>query len=724
MKIIKTLNYMKKLFLFILLFVPLLAQAYDAKINGIYYNFNGDEATVTGPINGYSGSVTIPSSVTYNGKIYSVTSIGEDSFSYCGSLTSVTIPHSITTIGAGAFYSCNITSLTIPSSVTNIGSLAFVDCGNLVSIAVEDGNPIYDSRGNCNAIIATSSNTLVLGCKNTVVPNSVIRIGTNAFNGCSGLSSVSIPNSVTSIGFRAFSGCYHLASVTIPSSVTHIEDYAFYYCKDLASVTIPSSVTHIGRSAFDGCMMTEGNFVNYSSCNSDDMWGMLFCEEQADGLLIRKNQAWHCRGSATSVTIPSSVIGIRSGAFGNCLNLTSVTIPNSVTYINAYAFHDCCSLGSITIPYSVTSIGDDVFSRCSSLTSLTNLCKVPQTGNGNLPTTCTVHVIRGYKDVYKNSIAWSAYNIVDDIDTSVKVSSISLSATSLEVKIGDEFELTATVLPDDAENKEVEWTSSNPSVVFPIGETWYASGEGTATITATAKDGSGVSASCTVTVVSEDEDDNEDTDIASIDNTIYLEHVEGYVGTQVTLSVKMKNAVDNIASYQFNICLPEGITVVKDPEDPDFLLAELSTERTTSRKHNTFEVTEKADGSILILCASTSNYSFSGNDGEVCRITVSISDDVDAGDYPIILRNILLADSQMTSQTYKTEYVKSTITVNKYKRGDTNGDGDVNVGDYNTLVNYIKGNTDAGIESNMDVSGDGEVNVGDLNTLVNIIKKN
>ena len=224
---------------------------------------------------GFNGVAKIVSGITYKGNTYEVLRIGDIAFEGCKSLTSVTIPNSVTSIGDGAFYDCTgltsvhisdirawfginfenvtsnplfyahhlyingkeITNLVIPNSVSIIRERALSGCTGLASIKVDAGNPKYDSRNNCNAIIETASNALILGCNNTTIPNSVTSVGNSAFEGCPDLTSVTIPNSVTSIGGSAFSRCTGLTSINIGNSVTSIGGWAFYGCTSLAEVT-------------------------------------------------------------------------------------------------------------------------------------------------------------------------------------------------------------------------------------------------------------------------------------------------------------------------------------------------------------------------------------------------------------------------------------------------------------------------------------------------------
>ena len=164
----------------------------------------------------------------------------------------VVVKDGITDIGDYTFGS-NLRRITISDSVTNIESFAFESCSDLEAIQVSTGNTVYDSRDNCNAIINKATNTLIAGCKNTNIPDSVTSIGCYAFHMCDGLTSLTIPNSVTEIGSQAFSGCSSLTSLIIPDGVTVIDDEVFAGCSSLTSLVLPDGVTDIGVGAFFGC---------------------------------------------------------------------------------------------------------------------------------------------------------------------------------------------------------------------------------------------------------------------------------------------------------------------------------------------------------------------------------------------------------------------------------------------------------------------------------------
>lgn len=313
-----------------------LASAYSFKVDGLCYDIDcGNSVTVTYEVdssNSYNtlvGDLHIPESVDYEGQTYKVTAIGRMAFRGCNGLTSVSIPNTVTTIESYALWGCaGLTSVTIGNSVASIGEFALSDCRLLSSIVVATDNPKYDSRDNCNAIIETSTNILIAGCKNTIIPGTVTRIGVTAFRGCSGLTSVTLPETVTAIDARAFERCSGLLSVTMGNSVTTIGNNAFGGCSSLKSLTLGNSVATIGEGAFTGCT----------------------------GL--------------TSVDFPASIATIGGYAFNGCTGLTSVDFPASITTIGGFAFNGCTGLTSLTIPRSTRKIGDSAFMGCTGLTSL------------------------------------------------------------------------------------------------------------------------------------------------------------------------------------------------------------------------------------------------------------------------------------------------------------------------------------------------------------------
>ena len=568
-------------------------------------------------------------------------------FSYIDAIKTVVVTNGVTSIGDYAFYGCSgLTSVNIPNSVTAIGYDAFFGCSGLTSITVESGNTVYDSRENCNAIIKTSTNELVVGCKNTVIPNSVTSIGNYAFEGCSGLTSITIPNSVTSIGIEAFSGCSGLTSITvesgntmydsrencnaiiktstnelvvgckntvIPNSVTSIGNYAFEGCSGLTSITIPNSVTSIGIEAFSGC----------------------------SGL--------------TSITIPNSVTTIGNYAFYECSGLTSITIPNSVTSISGYAFYGCSGLTSVTIPNSVTSIFGRAFAGCSGLTSVTI---------GNCVTSIGDYAFQGCSGL--TSVTCLAENV-----------------------------------PTTESNVFSNYYIQNATLVVPAGSVaayqaaapWSGFGQIT-----------------------------DQTDISQIDNVIYIEPFEARPGrAEREVSIKMKNTAA-IRGFQFDLVLPEGVTPVTSGAS---IFRKLNNSRFPKddfdERYHTLNISLQSDGSYRFLCGSTQDQTFIGNDGEIIMLKVNVDENQAERDYPIILKNIRLTESDINNY-YDIDVLLSKMTVLNYMIGDINGDNAVNVSDYIGVANHILGNTPNGFNAvTADVNEDNVIDVSDYIGIANII---
>jgi len=356
--------------------------------NTLSYKIIGDHEVAVTQKFVIMGDVEIPAKVQHNGISYNVTAIEERAFySPSGSgPSSIIIPNSVTSIGNEAFAGCeSLSSIIIPSSVTNIGDDVFTHCIDLTSIIVAKDNPVYDNRNDCNAIIHTSTNTLIAGCNSSHIPATVTTIGKDAFLYCYKITSLSIPNSVTSIGEGAFGWCMGLTAVNIPASVVSIGNLAFSNCTELSSITvdknnsqydsrdncnaiihtssntmiagckntrIPNSVTSIGENVFSNCNDLTKIFIPKSV------------------KAIGKNAFLGCE-HLTTVNLPESLINIGEKAFYGCKKLTNIDIPESVTSIGENAFGYCFDLSSIHIPKSVILIGEGAFGGCLDLTSIT-----------------------------------------------------------------------------------------------------------------------------------------------------------------------------------------------------------------------------------------------------------------------------------------------------------------------------------------------------------------
>ena len=365
---------MKRALLFILIFLPMLANADAVEISGIYYNLDSEAKTaeVTSNPNIYMGDITIPESVEYEGITYGVTSIGAYAFAGCTKLASVTIPNTVATISVSAFRQCSsLISIVIPDGVTFIGGHTFHTCTSLTSVTIGSG---------------------------------VTSIGRLAFAYCKSLTSITIPNSVTTIDYSAFQSCTSLTSVTIGSGVTSIGTGVFRGCDAITSVTslienpfaidgkdkdyptfslgtYDNASLYVPKGTVDKYNETEGwkDFANIKEIEEETL--------EIDNLFYTLNYPKKVAAVTSSrtkyageIVIPESVVyndvtykvtAIDQLAFDSCEELTSVTLPNTITTIGFSAFSGCSHLTSINIPEGTTDIGDGAFNGCQSLTSIT-----------------------------------------------------------------------------------------------------------------------------------------------------------------------------------------------------------------------------------------------------------------------------------------------------------------------------------------------------------------
>lgn len=313
-------------------------------------------------------SITIPNSVT---------ELGAQAFSYCNVLTSITLPNSITTIPEQFLRSSkSLESITIPNSVTSIEDSAFFECSKLKTITLsntlEDIGVYTFSETNIESIdlpntLTTLGRFAFTSCtnlKSIVIPNSVTDMGNNTFQYCSSLANITIPNAIVRTGANTFEGTA-IKNITLPNSLTRIDNYAFKGCTELENVIIPptSALSSIGVAVFENCAKLESIELPEA---------------------ITQLETYLFRGSGlTSFTIAQNITTLGVGVFQNCKNLTSFTFPEHLTEVPQTILKGCSNLTNVTIPDHYTAISSSAFEACTSLESITLPSSLSGSGLGS-----------------------------------------------------------------------------------------------------------------------------------------------------------------------------------------------------------------------------------------------------------------------------------------------------------------------------------------------------
>ncbi len=673
-------------------------------------------------------SVTIPNSVT---------SIGKEAFEGCTGLTLVTIPNSVTSIDDEAFAGCtSLTTINIPNTVTSIGGGAFAGC---TSLPVENNlryadtylvEAVGDKTLSTYTIkegtkwIGTSAFYCCGGLTSITIPNSVTSIGTGAFEGCTGLTSVTIPNSVTSIepdvfmnciglksviignavmriGFEAFAGCTGLKSIEIPNSVTSIGECAFRNCENLASVKIPNSVTSIGEIAFDGCirLATVTNLATTPqkiSSNTFSEYVMLHVI-QGYGDVYENADNWNKFMIVDDIPpILVSSIAIDQDTYyctlGEKCKATATVKPDDATnktVVWSSSNEEKLTIDANTGEFTGLALGNVTITATS-------------TDGSNISDTCTVTVTAAI----------------------VPATSITLSKEVASIEAGKTLTLTATILPENATVTDLDWTSSNPTVATVDNGVVSGLTEGKTTITATSTDGTNISATCEVTVI-EQGSIEPSTDISKYPNIIYFNDIETRAGSELTLPLNMKNAEENITAFQCDVYLPAGMSWASTIDkrgnivltQPTF---DAETERTDENYHVISPVTQMPDGSYRIIVYSMSMDYILDKDGAILDLPIVVAEDMEAGEYNMFLRNVVMTD--VDGQQVLLSEVVSKVTVPSFTPGDVNDDKMINVTDVVAVISHMLGGSPSPfIFKAADVNNDNMINVTDVVGIIKII---
>jgi hypothetical protein len=602
-----------------------------------------------------------------------LTTIGNDAFRDCSGLTSVTIPNSVTSIGEWSFMGCiGLTSIVIPANVTSIYGNSFAGCVAMEQMSVDPSNSVYDSRNGCNAIIETSTDKLVAGCQTT-----------------------QIPDGIETIGNCAFDGRWEMQKMAIPETVTTIEDYAFVWCISLSSITLPASVSVIGNGVFNSCenltsiqckmetppSISEDVFTNRANATLFVPVGSKAAYQAADywkefkaifeGDLPQENVEPTDVSAIDNVIYMEPIEATKGGEVTVPILMKNTTpirgfqfdmyLPDGVTVkINSYNRLDC-SLSSDRLPsgsaHTLTvseqqdgairflcgSQYDETFTGSDGEILTVRLCLDEHLLDGQYPI-----VLKNVKmtettinNFYLTETVQTALNVIPYIPGDISGDGVIDVSDYIGVAnyiLGTSQEGITAAAADVNKDKLVDVSDYIGVANLILYNNIY---------------GQTVSASRSA------ERRRVNTDVSTLDNVIYISPFEAVSNGETQVSIRMKNTV-GIRGFQFDLYLPDGMTAVKDGNNR--YVSTLSNGRKPAGDQHTLTLSEQPDGAIRFLCGSQYDETFTGTDGEIATLTISIDAAVEAEDYPIYLRNMKLTETDINN-FYTTNEIETSVTV-------------------------------------------------------------
>ena len=359
-------------FLFILLSVGLFlrASAQTFSEGGIVYTQLTDTTVSVAPNDGgYTGELTVPATVEHDGVVYAVRGVDDRAFQTCASLTAVTLPEGLTSVGGYAFNQCTaLSSVVLPSTLNEIGRYAFNQCTSLSSVVLPDG--ITD--------IPQGLFYMCTSLADVKLPAHLTSVGRNGFSYCTSLASLQLPATCTTLGYSPFNGC-GFTSFEVPQGVSIIPAYCFSSCHQLSEVTLPEGIDSLASCAFQDCPMLA------------------------------------------TVDLPSTLHGLGKMTFASCMGLKSVYLPDGVAYVDNQCFYNCAALESVTLGKGVVKLGDDVFTKYKNTPSLSlrhlYIFTTTMLGGGtgfdeSLYATTTLHVPEAMVEQYQQAEGWKRFAIL------------------------------------------------------------------------------------------------------------------------------------------------------------------------------------------------------------------------------------------------------------------------------------------------------------------------